>query len=101
MGFSYKRSEKIEYYANISQNYRSVTFADISIINPAFSINPNITDEKGFTADFGLRGNIDKIVSFDLSFFNLSYQDRIGFVQRAYRDGSVKSEKEMLVMLIF
>ena len=93
LGFSYKRSEKIEYYANISQNYRSVTFADISIINPAFSINPNITDERGFTADFGLRGKIDKIVSFDLSFFNLSYQDRIGFVQRAYRDGSVKSER--------
>ena len=93
LGLSYKRSEKIEYYANISQNYRSVTFADISIINPAFSINPNITDEKGFTADFGLRGNVDKIISFDLSFFNLSYQDRIGFVQRAYRDGSVKSER--------
>ena len=93
LGLSYKRSEKIEYYANISQNYRSVTFADISIINPAFSINPNIGDEKGFTADFGLRGTIDKIVSFDLSFFNLSYQDRIGFVQRAYRDGSVKSER--------
>ena len=93
LGLSYKRSEKIEYYANISQNYRSVTFADISIINPAFSINPNITDEKGFTADFGLRGNVDKIISFDLSFFNLSYHDRIGFVQRAYRDGSVKSER--------
>ena len=93
LGLSYKRSEKIEYYANISQNYRSVTFADISIINPAFSINPNITDEKGFTVDFGLRGNVDKIISFDLSFFNLSYQDRIGFVQRAYRDGSVKSER--------
>ena len=93
LGLSYKRSEKIELYANISQNYRSVTFADISIINPAFSINPNITDEKGFTADFGFRGNIDKIASFDLSFFNLSYQDRIGFVQRAYRDGSVKSER--------
>ena len=93
LGFSYKRSEKIEYYANVSQNYRSVTFADISIINPAFSINPNITDEKGFTADFGLRGNVDKIISYDLSFFNLSYRDRIGFVQRAYRDGSVKSER--------
>ena len=93
LGLSYKRSEKIEYYANISQNYRSVTFADISIINPAFSINPNIMDEKGFTADFGLRGTVDKIISFDLSFFNLSYQDRIGFVQRAYRDGSVKSER--------
>ena len=93
LGLSYKRSDKIEYYANISQNYRSVTFADISIINPAFSINPNISDEKGFTADLGLRGNVNEIVSFDLSFFNLSYQDRIGFVQRAYRDGSVKSER--------
>ena len=94
LGLSYKASHPLEYYSNISQNYRSVTFADISIINPAFSINPNITDEKGYTIDLGIRGKIKKMMSFDLNFFHLSYQNRIGFIQKAFKDGSVKSERE-------
>ena len=93
LGLSYKASQPLEYYSNISQNYRSVTFADISIINPAFSINPNITDEKGYTIDLGIRGRIKKVMSFDLNFFHLSYQNRIGFIQKAIKDGSVKSER--------
>ena len=93
LGLSYKASHPLEYYSNISQNYRSVTFADISIINPAFSINPNITDEKGYTIDLGIRGKIKKMMSFDLNFFHLSYQNRIGFIQKAFKDGSVKSER--------
>ena len=93
LGLSYKASHPLEYYSNISQNYRSVTFADISIINPAFSINPNITDEKGYTIDLGIRGKIKKMMSFDLNFFQLSYQNRIGFIQKAFKDGSVKSER--------
>jgi len=55
LGASLKTINSLEIYGNISQNYRSVTFADISIINPAFSINPNISDEKGMTVDIGLR----------------------------------------------
>ena len=93
LGLSYKALRSLEYYANISQNYRSVTFADISIINPAFSINPNITDENGYTIDLGIRGKIKKMISFDLNLFHLSYQNRIGFIQKAFKDGSVKSER--------
>ena len=93
LGLSYKALRSLEYYANISQNYRSVTFADISIINPAFSINPNITDENGYTIDLGIRGKIKKMISFDLNLFHLSYQNRIGFIQKAFQDGSVKSER--------
>ena len=90
-GLSYKGP--IEIYGNFSQNFRSVTFADISIINPAYSIDPNISDEKGHTIDFGLRGELNEYLSFDMSLFNLYYNDRIGFIQKAYDDGSVKSEK--------
>ena len=90
-GLSYKSS--VEIYGNFSQNFRSVTFADISIINPAYSIDPNISDEKGHTIDFGLRGELNEYLSFDMSLFNLYYNDRIGFIQKAYDDGSVKSEK--------
>ena len=90
-GLSYKSI--VEFYANISQNYRSVTFADISIINPAYTINPEISDENGQTIDFGLRGDYKDFVSFDISSFGLFYNDRIGFIQKLYSDGSVKSER--------
>ena len=93
VGISFKPSSFIEFYGNISENYRSVTFADISIYNPSYSINPNITDESGMTTDFGLRGNIKNFISYDISLFNLSYNDRIGFVQKLMKDGRVKTER--------
>ena len=93
IGASYKPTVFLEFYGNISQNYRSVTFADISIINPAFVINPEITDEKGYTMDVGARGVFKKLISYDISLFSLLYQDRIGFVQKVFPDGNVRSER--------
>ncbi len=92
LGASYKPLKATEIYANISQNYRSVTFSDININNPAFKINPDITDEKGFTADLGLRGNFKNIVSYDLGTFALFYNGRIGFKQIETSQG-IKSER--------
>ena len=93
LGASYKSSDSFEVYFNVSENYRSVTFADISIFNPAYMINPNISDENGSTTDIGIRGTYKKIISYDLSTFLLSYNNRIGFVQRVTSDGNVKSER--------
>ena len=93
LGSSFKLKNNIELYTNISENYRSVTFADISIINPAYSINPDISDESGSTYDLGLRGNLKQKMSFDLTFFNMFYNNRIGFAQKEFKDGSVKSER--------
>ncbi|OBX27122.1 Fe(3+) dicitrate transport protein [Gelidibacter algens] len=93
LGLSYKPTTGLEMYGNLSQNYRSVTYADININNPAFAINPNITDEKGFTADLGMRGNFKNTVSYDLGVFGLFYNGRIGFVQKGLSDGRVISER--------
>ena len=93
LGLSYKANYKLECYANASQNYRSVTFADISVFNPAYVINPNIKDEKGYTADIGVRGNINNFISYDLNSFYLMYEKRIGFIQKLQNDGNVKSER--------
>ena len=93
LGLSYKPNTSLEAYGNISQNYRSVTFSDINIINPAFAINPNITDEEGFTVDMGLRGDFKNIVSYDIGAFALFYNRRIGFVQKGLDDGRVVSER--------
>lgn len=93
VGASYKPFTAIEVYFNASENYRSVTFADISIFNPAYSISPNISDESGSTIDLGVRGNISQLISYDFNIFNLNYNNRIGFVQKADAFGRVKSER--------
>lgn len=81
VGLSYKPTEKIEFYGNFSENYRSVTFNDIRTVNPSFQVDPNITDENGFNTDFGFRGKV-KNVSFDINAFGLLYNDRLGEVLR-------------------
>jgi Fe(3+) dicitrate transport protein len=93
LGLSYKPTTSLEAYGNISQNYRSVTFSDINIVNPAFAINPDITDEQGFTVDIGLRGNYKSFVSYDVGAFALFYNKRIGFIQKGLDDGRVVSER--------
>ena len=93
LGLSYKIKKDLELYGNISQNYRSVTFADISIVNPAYIVNPNIEDEKGYTSDFGLRGSVKNRISYDINAFQILYEKRIGFVPKVQDDGNVKSEK--------
>lgn len=78
VGYSY-RKPMTEWYANLSQNYRSVTFSDIHSNTPGFAISPSITDEKGFTFDFGLRGEMmKKVLSFDTNVFTIYYGNRIG-----------------------
>lgn len=83
IGSSYELSSGFEAYANFSQNYRSVTFNDIRVVNPVFQVDPNITDEEGFTADIGIRGRWKEFVSLDVSAFALQYNNRIGEVLKA------------------
>lgn len=80
LGFSYKKFESLEMYANISQNYRSITFSDVNIVNPSNAVDLNLEDEKGFTSDVGFRGNYKKYFSYDANVFALFYNNRIGDV---------------------
>ncbi len=80
IGSTYNLGGGAELYGNFSQNYRSVTFNDIRVVNPSFQIDPNITDENGFTADIGIRGRLREFLSYDVSAFALLYDDRLGEV---------------------
>ncbi len=82
LGSSYNLNATNELYANFSQNYRSVTFNDIRVINPVFQVDPNISDEEGFTSDLGIRGRVSNIFSYDASIFALKYNNRIGEILR-------------------
>ena len=80
LGASYELSGGAEFYGNISQNYRSVTFSDIRVVSPTFIIDPDISDEEGFTADLGIRGKWEDVLSYDIGTFGLLYDDRIGII---------------------
>lgn len=82
LGTSYKYNENMEWYANFSQNYRAINFNDLRIVNPNLRVNPNITDETGYNADMGIRGNVGGLVHYDISAFYLRYNNRIGAVMR-------------------
>ncbi len=83
LGATYGINSETELYANISQNYRSVTFSDIRVVNPTFQVDQNITDEDGYTADIGVRGRVKNILSFDVSAFALHYNNRLGEILKA------------------
>lgn len=78
LGLSYKPRQKVEFYGNVSMNYRSITFDNIRTAVPNQEIDPNITDEKGYTSDIGVRGEIFGQLTFDASVYGLYYNDKIG-----------------------
>ena len=88
LGLTYKLKPTIEFIANVSQNYRSVTFSDIRVVNPTFVVDPDIADETGITTDIGIRGRLGKVLSFDVTAYSIFYNDRIGIIlnDRANRE---------------
>jgi Fe(3+) dicitrate transport protein len=72
----------LEVYGNFSRNYRAINFSDLRLANPNLVVDPNIQDEKGFTADLGIRGSNNDLFTYELTAFYLSYKDRIGQVRR-------------------
>ncbi|WP_029037749.1 TonB-dependent receptor domain-containing protein [Salinimicrobium xinjiangense] len=94
IGAGYELSGSAEIYANFSQNYRSVTFSDIRVVNPVFQVDPDINDEKGFTSDIGIRGRWKNILSYDASIFGLKYNDRIGEVLKAETRENSQGQQE-------
>lgn len=80
IGSSYKPFGDLEFYGNISQNYRSVTYNDMQVVNPSFKIDTSLKDETGWSADLGVRGNVKNLFRFDVSGFQLYYDNRIGEV---------------------
>lgn len=83
VGATYKLNSSVEFYGNFSQNYRSVTFSDIRVVNPSFQVDENISDEDGFTADIGFRGRHNNVLSYDVSAFSLLYDNRLGEILKS------------------
>ena len=80
LGLLYKPVKKIELYANFSQNYRSINFNDMRVVNPNFRVDPDLKDETGYTTDGGVRVTLKDLLYVDFSVYYLRYNNRIGSV---------------------
>src|SRR5690606_20644834 len=92
VGSSYNLNTFNELYANFLQNYRSVTFNNIRVVNPEFQVDPKIKDENGFTSDFGYRGRFKDTLSYAESIYALKYNDRIGEVLKQEQRENAQGE---------
>jgi len=81
LGLSYYEKEAMQFYANVSQNYRAINFSDLYSVVKTTVVDPNLKDETGYSADIGMRGNIASIFNYDVSVFDIYYNDRIGTYQ--------------------
>jgi Fe(3+) dicitrate transport protein len=93
IGLSYKPTGHVDVYANLSQNYRSITFNDMRVSNPSSVIDPNLTDEKGYSLDLGVRSEQTTLFNYDVSLFYLNYNNRIGEVQTYDANNRVLRER--------
>ena len=78
LGASYYFKNELHLYSNFSRNFRSITFSDLRVVNPNFQLDSLITDENGFNADLGIRGQLWGCFNVDASVFLLRYNNRIG-----------------------
>lgn len=88
LGFEYSATRSTTLYANATQSYRAVQFADLTAAPTTDVIDTNLTDAKGLNVDVGYRGNIKNYLKFDVSLFLLDYQNRIGTIRQQRQDGS-------------
>jgi len=77
LGVTYNPTQPIQLYANFSQNYKAINFNDLRTLNPNLRVDSNLQDEKGYSADLGIRKSTG-IFNFDISLFLIHYNNKIG-----------------------
>ncbi len=88
IGAEYHTGKATEIYANITQAYRPVQFADLTAPPTSDVIDQGLKDAKGYNADLGYRGKIKNYLFFDAGIFYLQYNNRIGTIVQQRTDGS-------------
>ncbi len=82
VGAEYKLTETINAYANYSNGFRPVTYSQLTPSATTDVIDPDLKDANGYSIDGGVRGRYKNIVNFDVSYFRLTYNDRVGTIKR-------------------
>lgn len=86
-GAEFHVTKQSEFYTNISQAYRPVLISDLTPPATTDIIDENLQDAKGFNFDFGYRGKISNFFNFDVDYFFLNYDNRIGTISQTNAAG--------------
>ena len=80
IGSEYHITTKTELYANISQAYRPIQFANLQAPPTTDIFDPDLKDARGYNLDIGYRGKVKNYFRFDISGFYLQYNNRVGTI---------------------
>lgn len=74
----YKLNPQNRIYGGISQAYRPVIFSDVITLSPLDRTDSNLKDAYGYNAEIGMSGRYKTWLHYDMSYFLLRYDNRIG-----------------------
>ena len=80
IGSEYHVTRSTELYANFSQAYRPIQFANLQAPPTTDVIDPDLKDARGYNFDIGYRGKVKNYLQFDVSGFYLQYNNRVGTI---------------------
>ena len=79
-GAEYHVTAATELYANFTQAYRPIQFANLQAPPTTDIIDQDLKDGKGYNIDLGYRGKVKNFLQFDVSSFYLQYNNRVGTI---------------------
>ena len=79
-GLEFHPTKQTEIYSNIAQAYRPVLYSDLTPPSTTDVIDTDLKDAKGYNFDLGYRGKIGTWLNFDVDYFYISYNNRIGTI---------------------
>lgn len=82
IGTSFKPIQGVEFFSNLSQSFRPVSFSDLLPSATTDVIDPNLKDAQSLNFDLGVRGKISNFMRYDISYFHLDFTDRIGSISQ-------------------
>jgi Fe(3+) dicitrate transport protein len=80
IGSEFHLTNTTEFYANFSQAYRPIQFANLQAPPTTDLIDEDLKDARGYNLDIGYRGKVKNYLQFDLSGFYLQYNNRVGTI---------------------
>ena len=87
MGMQYKAGKTSSVYANISQAYRPIDYAQLMPLASASKVDPRMKDPRGYNTDIGIRGTVKNFFNYDISAFYILYDNRIGLLLKTDEAG--------------
>ncbi|MFN2438572.1 MAG: TonB-dependent receptor family protein, partial [Chitinophagaceae bacterium] len=80
VGAEYHITPATEFYANYTQAYRPIQFANLQAPPATDVVDPDLKDAKGYNIDLGYRGKVKNFLQFDVSGYYLEYNNRVGAI---------------------